>query len=57
MMENNMRKIWRIWAKSIGEKSGKTSQEADQVAIIRTVIVVTYLITNCYIIAGVIHNW
>ena len=57
MMENNMRKIWRIWAKSIGEKSGKTAQEADQVAIIRTVIVVTYLITNCYIIAGVIHNW
>jgi len=52
-----MRKAWRLWAKAIGEKSGRTVQEADTVAIIRTVILLTYLITNGFIIAGVIRHW
>jgi hypothetical protein len=56
-MKELLRKVWRLWAKSIGEKSGRTVQEADRVAIIRTVIIVTYLVTNCFIIAGVIRHW
>jgi hypothetical protein len=52
-----MRKLWRIWAKALGEKSGATRQEADMVALVRTLIVLSYLITNCFIVAGVIRHW
>jgi hypothetical protein len=30
---------------------------ADRVAIVRTVIFATYLITNVFIVAGVIRHW
>ena len=49
--------MWRLWAKAIGEKVGKNNKEADKIAIIRTFIFVTYLITNSFIIAGVIRHW
>lgn len=52
-----MRKIWRIWAKALGEKAGATRHEADMVALVRTFIILSYLITNCFIIAGVIRHW
>lgn len=51
------RKLWRIWAKALGEKAGATKQEADKVALVRTLIVLSYLITNAFIIAGVIRHW
>jgi hypothetical protein len=49
--------MWRLWAKAIGEKSGKDDREADKVAIIRTAIVLFYIITNVFIISGVIRHW
>jgi hypothetical protein len=49
--------MWRIWAKALGEKSGKTNEESDLIALIRTVIILSYLITNAFIIAGVIRHW
>jgi len=49
--------IWRLWAKALGEKSGKTNSESDRIALIRSVIVLTYLITNLFIVAGVIRHW
>ena len=52
-----MIKIWRLWAKALGEKSGKTNTEADTIAIIRTVIVLCYIVTNIFIVAGVIRHW
>jgi len=52
-----MGKVWRIWAKALGEKSGKTNQESDLIALIRSVIIVTYIVTNMFIIAGVIRHW
>lgn len=48
---------WRWWAKALGEKASKCDRESDHIAIIRTVIFGTYLITNCFIIAGVIRHW
>ena len=47
-----LRKFWRVWARALGEKAGATVQEADRVAMVRTFIVLTYIITNCFIIAG-----
>jgi hypothetical protein len=50
-------KFWAIWAKALGEKAGTSDKEADRVALIRTIIVLSYIITNCFIIAGVIRHW
>lgn len=49
--------LWRLWAKAIGEKASKCDKESDRIAIIRTVIFATYLITNLFIVAGVIRHW
>ena len=56
-MKIYLRKIWRIWAKALGEKAGNTDQEADLIACFRTFIVLSYIITNCFIVAGVIRHW
>lgn len=48
---------WRWWAKALGEKASKCDRESDRIAIIRTCIFLTYLITNCFIVAGVIRHW
>lgn len=52
-----MNKMWRLWAKALGEKASKHDTEADNIARIRTVIFFTYLITNLFIVAGVIRHW
>jgi hypothetical protein len=49
--------MWRLWAKALGEKFGNTNEEADKIACIRTIIVVSYIITNLFIVAGVIRHW
>lgn len=49
--------MWHIWALSLGEKAHKNDNVADKVAIIRTIIFATYLITNCFIVAGVVRHW
>jgi len=54
---NSLEKIWRLWAKSLGEKTGNSEREADQIALIRTLVVLIYVITNCFIVAGVIRHW
>lgn len=55
--KTRMGKLWRIWAKALGEKSGQTDRESDLIAIVRSVIILTYLITNCFIVAGVLKHW
>lgn len=49
--------MWRLWAKSLGEKYGNSDTEADKIAIIRTCIVVVYITTNIFIIAGILRHW
>jgi hypothetical protein len=49
--------LWRWWAKAIGEKASKCDKESDKIALIRTFIFATYLITNAFIVAGVIRHW
>jgi hypothetical protein len=48
---------WRWWAKALGEKASKCDKESDKIALIRTFIFATYLITNVFICAGVIRHW
>lgn len=52
-----MKKLWHLWALALGEKAHKKDDVADRVAIVRTIIFTTYLITNVFIVAGVIRHW
>ena len=56
--EKEMRKIWRIWAKALGQKEGKSDREADIISfMIRTFIFLQLIITNCFIVGGNIRHW
>jgi hypothetical protein len=52
-----MKKLWHLWALALGEKAHKKDDVADRVAIVRTIIFVTYFVTNAFIIAGVVRHW
>lgn len=52
-----MKTLWRIWAKALGEKASENDCEADRVALVRTFIVLCYVVTNIFIVAGVIKHW
>jgi len=49
-------KMWRLWAKALGEKVGQ-DKEADTVAIIRTLIVLQAVICNGLIVWNIIRKW
>jgi len=49
--------MWRIWAKSLGSKESNCDKEADKVAIVRTFIFASYLITNIAIVANAWRHW
>lgn len=51
-----MRKAWRLWARALGEKLGPTN-EADKIAIMRTLIILQAVICNALIVANIIKNW
>ncbi len=51
-------KLWRTWKYALGSFSDHTTTEYDNaVCIVRSTIFVTYLVTNCFITAGVIRHW
>ena len=52
-----MRYWWRILAQAVGEKAHQHSRVADQVAMVRLLILGGYMITNVFICAGVIRHW
>ena len=55
---NIMQHFWKIWVKSLGAKADdEDNRISDQVAIVRTGIVLVYVITNCFIVANIIKNW
>jgi hypothetical protein len=49
--------MWRLWCLALGDKAGRHDREADLVALVRTVIFATYLLTNITIVAGVVRHW
>jgi len=53
-----MKKILRIWKYSIGSFSDDKTEPYDNfVAAIRTLIFVSYMVTNAFIVSGVIRHW
>mgnify|MGYP003141818144 CR=1 FL=1 len=54
----DVRKIGKIWKYSLGSFSDdKTEPYDNYIAAIRTLLFVSYLVTNCFIVAGVIRHW
>jgi len=49
--------VWRLWAYALGQKEGRSNEEADIIAIIRTLIMIQLAITNGFIIANAIRHW
>ena len=56
-MKRNLEQMWKLWCLALGEKASKKNNEADYVAIVRSIIFLTYLVTNIFIIAGVAKHW
>ena len=50
--------IIKVWKYALGSFSDEKTKEVDnQVIIVRSLIFLSYLITNCFIISGVIRHW
>ena len=53
-----MRQIWTTWKYTLGSFSDtRTKNYDDWVALIRTCIFVSYMVTNIFIVSGVIRHW
>ena len=52
-----MKKLWRYWARALGEKIGEDNKKADTVAWIRTFIVLQAIICNIFIVINIIKAW
>ena len=53
-----MKQVWIIWKYALGSFSDEKTKEYDNyVVIVRSIIFISYLITNCFIISGVIRHW
>ena len=53
-----LNKALNIWKYALGSFSDDRTKEYDNyVVVVRTVIFISYLITNCFIISGVIRHW
>lgn len=50
-------KLWKLWARALGEKASDDKREADMVAIIRSSLVLVNFITCFFIIANTIRHW
>ena len=48
--------MWRLIAKSLGEKSGKDNKEADRIAMIRLFMFLSIFITNGFIIFNAVRS-
>jgi len=50
--------IWYYWSKALGDKALPHSHsESDKVALIRSGIVLVYIVTNLILIVNVVHHW
>jgi hypothetical protein len=55
-MKKKGKPIWRLIAKSLGEKSGKDNKESDKIAVIRLLMFLSIFITNSFIIFNAVRT-
>jgi len=49
--------MWKLWSRTLGDKTSDDTREADISAMIRTFWVILHVITCISIIANAIHQW
>ena len=49
--------MWHLWSKALGQKATEYNKDANKVVIIRTVVLAAYMISNAFIVAGVVKHW
>ena len=53
-----MKEILRVWKYSLGSFSDSKTEKYDNlIALIRTIIFISVLVTNSVIVAGVVRHW
>lgn len=63
-----MKKFWLIWARTLDHRVGKTDEDQPDIPILslkearislilRTIIILTNMITCGFIVANIIKNW
>ena len=52
-----MKNLWRLWSYALGRKEGRNDREANIIAGIRTIILVSYMVTNIAIVANAVRHW
>ena len=53
-----LKKLWDVWKYSLGSFSDdKTEQYDNYIVVVRTILFLSYLVTNCFIISGVVRHW
>ena len=53
-----MKRYLRIWKYALGSFSDEKTKRYDNfIVLVRSFIFFTYLLTNCFIVAGVIRHW
>lgn len=55
-MKKQKSNLWRILAKSLGEKSGKNDCEADKIAFVRLLMFLSIFVTNGFIIYNALRT-
>ena len=53
-----MTRVWRVWKYALGSFSDEKTKRYDNIIVfVRSFVFLTYLATNCFIVAGVIRHW
>ena len=55
-MKQKQNKLWRIVSKSLGNESGETGKESDQIAFVRLLMFLSIFITNAFIIYNALRT-
>lgn len=54
----NLNEVWKTWQYALGSFEDKTTQPYDnRVTVIRSIILLWYIVTNSFIVAGVLRHW
>ena len=58
VIHNKMREFLRVWKYALGSFNDDTTHKYDNaICIIRTIIMLQLVVTNCFIVSGVIRHW
>ena len=57
-LSSTLKGILLVWKYSLGSFSDSKTEKYDNwIVLVRTVIFVSYMVTNCFIVAGVMRHW